>query len=359
MKVVILHSNNYSPNEIGFLYPILRYRRTLKNIYKINLVLTSNIDEVQGDVCIASSKWFSQIWTISGSQKINHYLKTIRENVNRLIWYDISDSTGTTHFMVLPYVDRYLKNQILKDGKAYLKKYYGDRIYSDFIHKHFDIVDGNSGEAHLNYIPDECNLEKIAVGWNSGLAYYGQHRHLQNYLFGKMTSTVSLFKTKWHSPLLNKNLPLSCRIGINYSRNTITKSRQIIRRSLEHLLPTEEKLSHKAYLEELRKSRSVMSPFGLGEISLRDFEAVIYGGAIIKQDMSHLNTWPNLWLNGESYLHFAWDMSDIDEKIEFALSYPVRMTEYAVEAQNIYRTISDSEKSGRIFCERLQSLIHF
>lgn len=359
MKLIILHSNYFSPNELGLLSPLYKYRGNLEKIYNIKLQFTSVLTEVEGDAVIISSKWFSRYWGEGGPEQVFNRLKDIRSKTNKIIWFDISDSSGTTHFMVLPYIDLYLKNQVLRNKELYLEKFYGSRIYADFIHRKFGIYDDSEGPPHLNFITSKKNLEKVKVGWNSGMAYYGQYRYIQNYLVSKKSKAIKLFRHKWYSPHYPKKTTLSCRIGTNYSRRTISESRKMIRKLLSHILPGEEKLSHKQYYRELRESRSVLSPFGLGEISLRDFEVTVNGGAIIKQNMSHLDTWPNLWVDGLSYLAFAWDMSDLQSQIEFALSQPRIMTEYAVEAQSIYKNTIDSEKSSQIFCERLNSLIHF
>ena len=41
--------------------------------------------------------------------KIISFLKTAKKKVNKLIWFDTSDSTTVTHFEIMPYIDLYLK----------------------------------------------------------------------------------------------------------------------------------------------------------------------------------------------------------------------------------------------------------
>lgn len=357
MKISVLHSNNFSPNEIAFLSPLHKYQNTFKKNYNIKLSFSNNLENIEGDIALLSSKYFSPVWGKEGFYGIKSRLLKIKEKTSKIFWCDISDSTGTTHFMVLPLVDGYLKNQIFADKRNYLKKYYGSRIYSDFIHHQFAIDDTNVGEEHLNFIPDENQLDKIKCSWNSGFAYYGRHRFLQNYLFSKNPKTQKLFKVQWVSPNKNIRKPISCRVGITYSRNTIAESRKVIREKLAHLLPTEQKLSHKQYLNELAHSVCAISPFGLGEISLRDFEATLQGAAIIKQDMSPIETWPNLWIKEKTYLAFAWDMSDLEEKVKFSVENPNKMREYAKAAQEAYRGLIDSKISAQYFCQRFKLLV--
>lgn len=356
MKISVLHSQQYSPNEICFLYPLHRFRNAFKQQYDIRLDFSSAIDKTSSDICLISSKWFSRWWIDFGSAAIFKQLEALKKRHRKLIWCDISDSTGTTHFKVLPYVDLYFKNQVFLNKKDYLRTYYGSRIYSDFIHHHFGIRDHTPDEPHLNEIPEVELLSKIQVSWNSGFAYFGMKKQLQQYLFSKYPKTLKYFKHRWILPDINRTIPISCRLGTKYSRETISQSRKMILDQLKGQIATN-KISYRQYYQELSQSISAMTPFGLGEISLRDFEIVMNGVAMIKQDMSHLETWPNLWVSGNTYLNFSWDLSDLNEKIAFAKSHPEIMLNYASEAQKIYKNILDSDQSESIFCERFNLLV--
>ena len=66
----------------------------------------------------------------------------LEEIVNKIVWLDDSDSTGITHFELLPLVDLYLKKQLLKDKKLYSQnQFYGDRIYTDYYHRTVGVED--------------------------------------------------------------------------------------------------------------------------------------------------------------------------------------------------------------------------
>jgi hypothetical protein len=64
----------------------------------------------------------------------------------------------------------------------------------------------------------------------------------------------------------------------------------------------------------------VLSPFGWGEVCFRDFEAIISGSLLLKPDMSHLKTWPDVYIPYETYIPLKWDGSDIKEKAETYLA---------------------------------------
>jgi hypothetical protein len=63
----------------------------------------------------------------------------------------------------------------------------------------------------------------------------------------------------------------------------------------------------------LLRSKICVSPFGYGEICWRDFEAVCLGCLLIKPDMGHVRTAPDLFIPGVTYAPVRWDFSDLEE----------------------------------------------
>ena len=46
------------------------------------------------------------------NDEIIEFLIKAKKRVNKVIWFDTSDSTSVTHFEVMPFIDLYLKKQI-------------------------------------------------------------------------------------------------------------------------------------------------------------------------------------------------------------------------------------------------------
>ena len=94
------------------------------------------------------------------------------------------------------------------------------------------------------------------------------------------------------------------------------------------------------YIREMMESRSVFSPFGWGEVCTRDFEAFVYGAALIKPDMSHLITYPAWYEDGETYLRLNWDFSNFYDIVELLLSENRKrqINEIAAKGQEKYRS---------------------
>lgn len=91
------------------------------------------------------------------------------------------------------------------------------------------------------------------------------------------------------------------------------------------------------FLEEMRQSRLCWSPFGYGELCWRDLEAFMTGAALIKPDMSHLKTAPDLYVAGETYLPVKWDFSDLAEVVRTALADPAGTRRIAENAYRLCR----------------------
>ena len=61
------------------------------------------------------------------------------------------------------------------------------------------------------------------------------------------------------------------------------------------------------------RSRICVSPFGFGEICWRDFEAILFGCLLVKPDMGHVRTQPNVFVPGLTYVPVRWDYADLEE----------------------------------------------
>jgi hypothetical protein len=81
-----------------------------------------------------------------------------------------------------------------------------------------------------------------------------------------------------------------------------------------------DKVSRNAYMTELSNCKLCFSPFGYGELCWRDIEAFQAGAVLVKPDMSHLNTLPDLYEPDVTYLPCAWDFSDLEEVVHNALA---------------------------------------
>ena len=60
------------------------------------------------------------------------------------------------------------------------------------------------------------------------------------------------------------------------------------------------RLPTRTYRAILSGAKIMPSPFGWGELGVRDYETFIFGAALVKPDMAHTETWPNLFVRGQT-----------------------------------------------------------
>jgi hypothetical protein len=76
----------------------------------------------------------------------------------------------------------------------------------------------------------------------------------------------------------------------------------------------------------------------------------------MKQDMSHVDTWPDLWAR-DMYVPFAWDFSNFDDTLQQVFDQPDRMADIASRAQDQYRRLLDTEDGHQEFCSRFLAAV--
>jgi Glycosyl transferases group 1 len=98
------------------------------------------------------------------------------------------------------------------------------------------------------------------------------------------------------------------------------------------------------FMRELAGSRLCFSPFGYGELCWRDVEAIQAGAVMIKPDMSHLETLPDLYEPDVTYLACRWDFADLEDVVRNALADEGRLEAIATEA---WLRVSDYVRNRR------------
>jgi hypothetical protein len=96
-------------------------------------------------------------------------------------------------------------------------------------------------------------------------------------------------------------------------------------------------VNHRRYMQELQSAKVCFSPFGYGEVCWRDYEAVMCGALLVKPDMSHVETDPDIYRPFETYIPVRWDFSDLEEKVRYYLK---NKNERDFIVQNAYQVLS-------------------
>lgn len=344
-----------NPNSIAFLFPFKHYQRDLREEnYTITFFqsLTGRISDC--DILLIDSKFYAHNWDPLSTQKTFDDLAALRTGA-KVIWCDQTDSSGAVLSQVLAHVDRYAKAQILADKNLYLQKHYAARIYADYYHQTQGITDADPyDQAPVHKTED---LTKIALSWNSGLMNYGSSRPFLMKLWSLLPCQPFLdFSKTTTSPQTKRDFPLSCRMGISYPRATVRYQRERLRELLRAHIKTD-KISHGSYLREIETSKISLSPFGYGEITLKDFETFLCGAALLKPDMGHMRTWPDFYEPWKTYVPFSWDLTDVEEIIERLLHDHERRIAIASEGQKRYLAHTIGPEAAALFVAHFKAMI--
>jgi len=182
-------------------------------------------------------------------------------------------------------------------------------------------------------------------GWNLGRYYWGEGDYkLED--FDKYSDRIVLSGTnwlgthwtginvQWHQLNSNKGFDVSAMFGYPSQESTehgmmqnvfYDQYRKPAMDVISNLKCKVAKLENgnRVSLEEYHKrmfdSKIIFAPFGYGEMAPRDLEAAMYGSILLKPDMSYIDTKPNVFIDGETYIACKHDFSDLEEKIHYVL----------------------------------------
>jgi hypothetical protein len=233
----------------------------------------------------------------------------------RIIYFDGDDDVCVQWPEILPYVDLYVKKHVFRDRRNYLKRFAGKSNLHDYVHNKYGHVFtsrdyGNPGDKYTlisgtGPVPID-QIPKISVGYNVALdsivtRLFDEVRHQPpRYLQpkpnditfrGSAPSVVWMYHLRKNIEPTLRRLEMTHRVVISNARVT----------------PDE-------YYRELTSSKICISPFGYGEICWRDFEAVLCGSLVIKPDIGHVESNPDIFRPYETYVPVKWDFSDLEEK---------------------------------------------
>lgn len=230
-----------------------------------------------------------------------HFRNSVAGTPTKLVYFDGDDDLCIQWPDLLAQVDCYVKKHAFTDVGAYGQRYIGKSNLTDYVAR----VDGRSFDDNAirssGPVPAAARA-KLHVGWNIGLD--DKIADLVRALppVGAQAKDVDVGSRAfvrddvWIYPLRG---PLVERIGAMEGRFRVLAPRQ--------------RVSQEQYYAEMMRARICVSPFGYGELCWRDFEAVLCGCMLVKPDMGHVRTYPDIFVAGETYAPVSWDYADLAE----------------------------------------------
>ncbi|MBS9523789.1 hypothetical protein KI659_07150 [Litoribacter alkaliphilus] len=324
-KITIL----YNPKKITLLYSLYPF---WKSRNAEGLQFTTNlkwVKEQDKNEVLLIVGWF---WGQDKDGSQINLIKSLKAKYRRLAYFDDSDGSESSFLDLLPHVDLFYKKQLFKDKSLYMKDFYGRRIFSDYYHQNFGIEE-NPSPPPLPKPENESDLDKMNLAWNIAIGQYPSSKARER-LAGKLHAWIGQAGMSLlldHSHI--KNTPprpslakCQARFDATCYRDTVGYQREHFQKLIEkHPSFITGRIPLRQYNKELSQVHAILSPYGWGEICFRDIEAILNGSVLIKPDMGHLDTWPNLYKANQTYESVSWDGTDLLEKTEMLLSNPKRM----------------------------------
>jgi len=228
-----------------------------------------------------------------------------------LIYFDGDDDVCVQWPELLPYLDLYVKKHVFRDRSQYSRSWVGKSNLTHYVHERFSVPFSNDPIAgRSDAVPAE-QVAKITVGCNLAtdrkiIDFYRQIEPQK--IFGSRRDVDIVFRG---------NIPND---WMGRLREPLKLELDRMRASYRVVTP-DKRVPPRDYYRELTGSKICISPFGYGEICWRDFEAVLCGALLIKPDMSHIETNPDIFRPFETYVPVRWDFSDLQERCGYYLEH--------------------------------------
>ena len=364
IKISVLYANRYKSHHDMF--PLRIYKKELAYLnIKVLFFNYLNKNTLSSDVIIISSYRANECFSNFAKKNNidignNNYLpiiELIRSHGISIIWFDTSDTTGISFPNFLNHVNVYLKQQILKKTTDTDNLYY-DYFYRKYFHNYWkterDKLQIDSKQIKRAY-------SKVTLGWNMAFSdwkIHGKDRMLRsfNIIFPSIKNNFNLYR----KPLIERQ-KRTWFLGENKGHIVNDYHRRLLITAIKkynkkHNIPdySYESISYNKYNKLLKETAVVPSPYGLGEICYRDFEILFSGCVMIKPNMDHIKTWPNMYKPMETYIPCKWDFSDFEDRINWIFNNMSKAQKIATNGQNLIGNLLMKENN---FTQRFKNII--
>lgn len=237
---------------------------------------------------------------------LNYGLNRIRHHDGDIVLFDGKDSPSLMGswdiFKEFGRAKLLLKNSLYEDKSMYNKPSIHGRIY------------WGSNSDHDYSIKDDVDFSKVKLSGTNWLSTI-QPQWLRYDKINKDYDVCALFSFP-----AKEDQEFGVHTNIYYDQfrkklfDHLPKGLKIAR-----LGEDGKKLPAEQYYNLMQRSKLIIAPFGYGEIAPRDLESAMFGSILIKNDMSHVQTIPNIYKPYETYIPCKWDFSDLEQQIQYGL----------------------------------------
>lgn len=319
-KCKVLLLTNKGRVLVSQIFPFYYYLKEFEHVCDVSFreidifeLEKKNKKDLSGADVVLFQPWFGL-----GLNKINELLSLVR-NLNpdaRIVYID-SSAPADLRFAepADPFVDLYMKKNVFSDRSLYGKPTQGDTNLVQF----YEQLYGLPASPSVTFPIPQKFLSKLIVG----PSFFTSAKMLPTFT-SFSTPVAKKKKFRVHARIMCKGSSWYQQMRENaLSACSSFKADSVI---------TDKLIKYGTYYKELLQSRICFSPFGYGEVCWRDYEAIMAGALLVKPDMSHMETAPNIFIPYENYVPVKWDFSDLEEKLEYYLSHEKEANEIIFNA---------------------------
>lgn len=305
-KVLIVCENNRIPD--AQVYPFYHYANRFLTQHRMEVAFVSRatVESQLSSRCTGADWVLFQTWYDHSADFMEALIVRLRRwaPAARLAYLDWFAPTDLRYAEVLhPHIELYYKKNLLKDRSRYGQPTLGHTNLTDYYARKFQLDEAPACFA----IPNDFMAKvRLAPCFALGPAF------LPGFL-----------KESGRMPLLpTRTIDLHARLGVTGSPWYAAMRQEAVAAldTLEGIrIARQGKVSRRQFMKELHNSRICFSPFGFGEVCWRDYEAVLTGAALLKPNMQHIETIPNIFIPFQTFISCRWDYQDFKSLLEHYL----------------------------------------
>jgi hypothetical protein len=315
----ILLAGPYGPGAdsigAGQLAPFFRYRRVIRSQLGLSFEHVNSHDPATiAKACQEAAERVSAMvirldWRTPASDVLRFFAELrARYPAHWIVSIDPWDQCTGRFLGVLQYADRLVKYQAYRQRDDYYRPMVGGTLLTDYMAQR-QAYDSQTSESLGSPMPAGA-AQRVVTGW-----YFWSPRRLR----------FDLAKPRaWPFFPWRRTIDAVCHVSIGlpghgsyysaHRREAVAALRQLdgeftIRASADH--DNARTVNRQQYLHDCRHARIMVSPFGWGEVSSRDYESVVFGNLLVRPRVDHVEVVPNIFVAGETYAPVAWDWSDL------------------------------------------------
>jgi hypothetical protein len=318
----------FEPNRISYasVFPFVEYAGAFRMRYDVEIRLLPIDEALQRgipDNLSAATHVIAQTWLTdprSRHEQLERLLASLSTEVTKA-YLDSFANTDIRWSGIFESTTLYYKKSLFTDLLQFSRPTYGHTNLTEYYGRLF-------------------GLEDEMTDWEVPPSVIPKLRLAPNFLTDPGLSAALLARSK-ENPA-KKEIDLHARLGGTAAKGWYGEMRRHAARMVDELnglrVAKGSGVSRRMYQKELKVSKACFSPFGYGELCWRDIEAIAAGSVLIKPNMSHLRTEPDLYRDGETYIACRWDFADLADKLSKILADEERRRSIAANAQRVART---------------------